>query len=204
LSTGQQCIAGHPQQCRNLIGLLSSNANLAGVLAPHFTPSTTSPSADSIEAFLDCYELITNLSKNECDLIFVLLTKFDLRWWLKCSQTQPADRSRLLSVIGAALEKYGLEPKAKSLAVHEVLRRHWQQIFIDNFPEQYQTVLQLLIKSSESQSCSLVLWCDLINTLGQGLLRFRPDSNVQDFRPQVLQYTTQQTLLGIQQVRHND
>ena len=74
--TGQRCIAGHPEQCRNLVGLLSSNSNLAGLVAPHFTPSTPDPSSDAIVAFLDSsYRLVITLSKHDSDLILVLLTK---------------------------------------------------------------------------------------------------------------------------------
>lgn len=72
---GQRCIAGHPEQCRNLVGLLSSNVNLAGLVAPHFTPSTSDPSSSSVDAFLDSYRLVTALSKHDSDLILVLLTK---------------------------------------------------------------------------------------------------------------------------------
>ena len=76
-------------------------------------------------------------------------------------------------------------------------------ILSHNFPEQYNRVLHLLLKSSEAQSCSPVLWCDLINTLGQGWLRFQPESSMEEFRQQVLQYTTQQTLLDVHRVRLN-
>ena len=73
--SGQRCIAGHPEQCRNLVGLLGSNSNLAGLVAPHFTPSTSEPSSSAIDAFLDSYRLVTALSKTDSDLILVLLTK---------------------------------------------------------------------------------------------------------------------------------
>lgn len=80
------------------------------------------------------------------------------------------------------------------------MRRHLQHVLLHNFPEQYNRVLHLLLKSSEAQSCSPALWCDLINTLGQGLLRFQPESSMEEFRQQVLQYTTQQTLLDVNRV----
>ena len=69
-----------------------------------------------------------------------------------------------------------------------------------NFPEQYHRAVQLLLKSSETQSCSALLWCDLINTLGQGYLNLTADTRPEEFRQQVLQYTTQQSLLDISQV----
>lgn len=144
---GQHCIAGHPEQCRNLVGLLSSNSNLAGLVAPHFTPSTPDPSSASVSAFLDSYRLVIGLSKQDSDLVLVLLTKvscntncmkmirdqvcfiiiffysvlqFDVRWWLNCAECWPHDRLKLLEIIFAALDSYGLQPVERALAVHEV------------------------------------------------------------------------------------
>lgn len=85
------------------------------------------------------------------------------------------------------------------MAAHEVLRRHWQLLLAHNFPEQYGRTLRLLLRSSETQSVSPILWCDLINSLGQGYLRFRPlpeDAPTEEFRQQVLHYTTQQSLMN--------
>ncbi|XP_045024661.1 ectopic P granules protein 5 homolog isoform X2 [Daphnia magna] len=192
---GQHCIAGHPEQCRNLVGLLSSNSNLAGLVAPHFTPSTPDPSSASVSAFLDSYRLVIGLSKQDSDLVLVLLTKFDVRWWLNCAECWPHDRLKLLEIIFAALDSYGLQPVERALAVHEVLRRHLQLILSQNFPEQYSHFLHHLLKASEAQSCSPVVWCDTINTLGQGWLRLQPELSMEEFLQQVLQYTTQQTLL---------
>ncbi len=200
---GQQCIAGQPQQCRHLIELLSCNPQLAGILAPHFTPSTSRPTTATSQALVDCYRSIAGLSKKESDLTLVLLTKFDLGWWLRCGQSLAGHRAELLEVIAAALDKHGLTPQPRWLAVHEVLRRHWFQILSHDFGGQYGRVLGLVIASSASHSCSLALWCDLINTLGQGLLRYRPDTSVHEFRQQVLHYTTQQTLLDLHQVTNS-
>jgi len=49
---------------------MNSIPGLAGLVAPHFTPSGA-----AIDAFLDSYRLVTALSKRESDLILVLLTK---------------------------------------------------------------------------------------------------------------------------------
>ena len=58
---------------------MNSNPGLAGLVAPHFTPSTTDPpTGAAIDAFLDSYRLVTALSKRESDLYLprlVLLTK---------------------------------------------------------------------------------------------------------------------------------
>ena len=347
---GQRCIAGQPEQCRNLVALLSSNANLAGVVAPHFTPSTPNPSADAIDAFLDSYRLVTSLSKNESDLLLVLLTKviptylwcrrfpspigrirswyliilhfksdrwaldllvtwnrsgchwilerekkdihicgfyiyiwlnlnwnlpgcikkrlieswlpaavWDLMWNLHCSLTfaggwivtnaepriDPGSwrwSPQLWTATGwSQLKDPSLSTRFVSMAsfIHfrlffvfvlgffvwilnwlsemnwwwvesqipflfclsgQVERRHWQQIVSHNFPEQYHRALELLLKSSETQSSSALLWCDLINTLGQGYLNLTVDTPPELFRQQVLHYTTQQNLLDINQV----
>lgn len=42
---------------------------------------------------------------------------------------------------------------------------------------------------------------DLINSLGQGWLQFQPETDIDEFRQQVLQYTTQQTMLNVNQVK---
>ena len=72
---GQRFINGNPQQCRNLIRLLSSNSNLIGIVAPHFTPTPTQQSPAATEAFINCYKLITSMKISESDLAFVLLNK---------------------------------------------------------------------------------------------------------------------------------
>ena len=87
-----------------------------------------------------------------------------------------------------------------NILCNRFLRRHFQHVLLHNFPEQYNRVLHLLLKSSEAQSCSPALWCDLINTLGQGFLRFQPESSMEEFRQEVLQYTNQQTLLDVNRV----
>ena len=91
----------------------------------------------------------------------------------------------------------------RDLLMEQVHRRHWQQILSHNFPEQLQVVLSLLLKGSESHNCSTVLWCDLINTLGQGILQLHPDTQMEEFRQQVLQYTTQQSMMDMNRVPFN-
>lgn len=76
-------------------------------------------------------------------------------------------------------------------------------VVLFNFPEQYHRVLSAIIRSSEAQCCSTALWCDLINALGQGSLKFHPKTGTDDFRLQVLDYITRQSLLDIQLVLFN-
>ena len=75
LHIGQRCIANRPEQCRNLVSLLGNNPSFAGLVAPHFSPSTPYQTVEAVAVFRDSYQLVASLSKNESDLILVLLTK---------------------------------------------------------------------------------------------------------------------------------
>lgn len=192
---GQSFISGEENQCVRLLTTVIQNPQLAGLLGPHFTPS-----AADATTFLLMYSTLVDIDNTTgADLVFVLLTKFDVGQWLYSRRPRLAERSQLIELCGKALTMAGLNPSEDKLMIHEVFRHHLCTLFMFDFPEHYGEILHLALRYSENQSLAAEVWFDIVNSLAGA--KFRPGLSLGQVKEEIHKYATQQKALTLQELR---
>ncbi|XP_074851932.1 ectopic P granules protein 5 homolog isoform X3 [Carettochelys insculpta] len=158
---GQVFISGTKSECKLVLQTILQNRRLCNLLSPYFTP-VASP-----DEFVDLYEkVVVFLSDDNSDVVFTLLTKFDLLQWLNLTKPPLAERTRLLESIHLALSACGLEPEEDILMPFNIFCKHWTYLLQYQFPDHYSDFLRLLMQSSSEQLLSPECWKALLKMLG--------------------------------------
>ncbi|XP_055224122.1 ectopic P granules protein 5 homolog isoform X2 [Gorilla gorilla gorilla] len=158
---GQVFISGTKSECRKVLETILKNSRLCSLLSPFFTPSAAPAE------FIQLYEKVVKfLSEDNSDMIFMLLTKFDLKQWLSATKPPLSDRTRLLESIHLALTAWGLEPDEDILMPFNLFCKHWTYLLLYQFPDQYSDILRLLMQSSAEQLLSPECWKATLRALG--------------------------------------
>ncbi|XP_052057303.1 ectopic P granules protein 5 homolog [Apodemus sylvaticus] len=158
---GQVFISGTKSECRKLLQTILNNRRLCSLLSPFFTPNAAPAE------FIQLYENVVKcLSEDNSDVIFMLLTKFDIQQWLNSTKPPLSDRTRLLESIHLALTAWGLEPEEDILMPFNLFCKHWTYLLLYQFPDQYSDVLRLLVQSSAEQLLSPECWKATLRALG--------------------------------------
>ncbi|XP_066509785.1 ectopic P granules protein 5 homolog isoform X2 [Hoplias malabaricus] len=158
---GQVFIRDTQTECRRVLKTILLNRRLCNLLSPYFTPNA-SPSE-----LVDLYEeVVTALHADSGDVIFMLLTKFDLGQWLSVAQPRFPKRSRLMELIHLALTACSLEPEPEVLMPFNLFCKHWTQLLVYQFPDHYSDFLRLLTQSSSEQLLSADCWRASLRVLG--------------------------------------
>ncbi|KAG7318270.1 hypothetical protein KOW79_018025 [Hemibagrus wyckioides] len=158
---GQVFIRDSRVECKRMLKTILQNRRLCNLLSPYFTPNA-SPS----ELVVLYEEVVTALHADSGDVIFMLLTKFDLVQWLSTSQPPFTDRSRLIELIHLALTACGLEPDPEVLMPFNLFCKHWTQLLVYQFPDHYSDFLRLFTQSSSEQLLSPDCWRASLKVLG--------------------------------------
>ncbi|XP_015703684.1 ectopic P granules protein 5 homolog isoform X3 [Coturnix japonica] len=160
---GQVFISGTKSECRRLLQTILHNRRLCTLLSPYFTP-VASP-----DEFVALYEkVVTFLSEDNSDVVFMLLTKFDLTQWLNVTKPPLSERTRLLESIHLALNACGLEPEEDILMPFNIFCNHWTNLLQYQFPDHYSDFLRLFVQSSSEQLLSPDCWKAALKALGCG------------------------------------
>ncbi|KAI5280116.1 Ectopic P Granules Protein 5-like [Manis pentadactyla] len=160
---GQVFISGTKSECRKVLQTILKNRRLCSLLSPFFTPNAAPAE------FIQLYEKVMKfLSEDNSDVIFMLLTKFDLKQWLNGTKPPLSDRTRLLESIHLALTAWGLEPDEDILMPFNLFCKHWTYLLLYQFPDQYSDILRLLMQSSAEQLLSPECWKATLRALGCG------------------------------------
>ncbi|XP_006835165.1 PREDICTED: ectopic P granules protein 5 homolog [Chrysochloris asiatica] len=158
---GQVFISGTKSECKKVLQTILKNRRLCSLLSPVFTPNAAPAE------FIQLYEKVVRfLSEDNGDMIFMLLTKFDLKQWLNTTKPPLADRTRLLESIHLALTAWGLEPEEEILLPFNLFCKHWTYLLLYQFPDQYSDILRLLLQSSADQLLSPECWKATLRALG--------------------------------------
>ncbi|MBZ3881457.1 Ectopic P granules protein 5-like protein, partial [Sciurus carolinensis] len=158
---GQVFISGTKSECKKVLQTILKNRRLCSLLSPFFTPNAAPAE------FIQLYEKVVKfLSEDNSDVIFMLLTKFDLKQWLNATKPPLSDRTRLLESIHLALTAWGLEPDEDILMPFNLFCKHWTYLLLYQFPDQYSDVLRLLMQSSAEQLLSPECWKATLRALG--------------------------------------
>uniref|UniRef100_A0A673TGY1 Ectopic P-granules autophagy protein 5 homolog n=1 Tax=Suricata suricatta TaxID=37032 RepID=A0A673TGY1_SURSU len=158
---GQVFISGTQSECRKVLETILKNRRLCSLLSPFFTPNAAPAE------FIQLYgKVVKFLSEDNSDMIFMLLTKFDLKQWLNATKPPLSDRTRLLESIHLALTAWGLEPDEDILMPFNLFCKHWTYLLLYQFPDQYSDILRLLMQSSAEQLLSPECWKATLRALG--------------------------------------
>ncbi|KAL0613329.1 Ectopic P granules protein 5-like protein [Plecturocebus cupreus] len=158
---GQVFISGTKSECKKVLATILKNSRLCSLLSPFFTPNAAPAE------FIQLYEKVVKfLSEDNSDMIFMLLTKFDLKQWLSTTKPPLSDRTRLLESIHLALTAWGLEPDEDILMPFNLFCKHWTYLLLYQFPDQYSDILRLLMQSSAEQLLSAECWKATLRALG--------------------------------------
>ncbi|XP_074057750.1 ectopic P granules protein 5 homolog isoform X3 [Macrotis lagotis] len=158
---GQVFISDTKSECKRVLQTILKNRRLCTLLSPFFTPIAAP------EEFINLYEKVVKfLSEDNSDMIFMLLTKFDLKQWLSSTKPPLSDRTRLLESIHLALTAWGLEPDEDILMSFNIFCKHWTYLLLYQFPDQYSDILRLLMQSSAEQLLSPECWKATLKALG--------------------------------------
>ncbi|NXG70655.1 EPG5 protein, partial [Baryphthengus martii] len=160
---GQVFISGTKSECKHLLQTILQNRRLCTLLSPYFTPAA-SPSE-----FVTLYEkVVAFLSEDNSDVVFMLLTKFDLTQWLSLAKPPLSERTKLLESIHLALNACGLEPEEDILMPFNIFCKHWTNLLQYQFPDHYSDFLRLFVQSSSEQLLSPDCWKASLKALGCG------------------------------------
>uniref|UniRef100_A0A8C9EXF2 Ectopic P-granules autophagy protein 5 homolog n=1 Tax=Pavo cristatus TaxID=9049 RepID=A0A8C9EXF2_PAVCR len=160
---GQVFISGTKSECKRLLQTILHNRRLCTLLSPYFTP-VASP-----DEFVALYEkVVAFLSEDNSDVVFMLLTKFDLTQWLNVTKPPLSERTRLLESIHLALNACGLEPEEDILMPFNIFCNHWTNLLQYQFPDHYSDFLRLFVQSSSEQLLSPDCWKAALKALGCG------------------------------------
>ncbi|NXN50253.1 EPG5 protein, partial [Rynchops niger] len=160
---GQVFISGTKSECKRLLQTILQNRRLCTLLSPYFTP-VASPSE-----FVTLYKnVVAFLSEDNSDVVFMLLTKFDLTQWLSIAKPPLSERTKLLESIHLALSACGLEPEEDILMPFNIFCKHWTNLLQYQFPDHYSDFLRLFVQSSSEQFLSPDCWKASLKALGCG------------------------------------
>uniref|UniRef100_A0A8C3NW07 Ectopic P-granules autophagy protein 5 homolog n=1 Tax=Cyanoderma ruficeps TaxID=181631 RepID=A0A8C3NW07_9PASS len=158
---GQVFISGTKSECKRLLQTILQNRRLCTLLSPYFTP-VASPSE-----FVALYKkVVAFLSEDNSDVVFMLLTKFDLTQWLSMAKPPLSERTQLLESIHLALNACGLEPEEDILMPFNIFCKHWTNLLRYQFPDHYSDFLRLFMQSSSEQLLSPDCWKASLQALG--------------------------------------
>ncbi|XP_059406308.1 ectopic P granules protein 5 homolog [Carassius carassius] len=161
---GQVFIRDVRSECKQMLKTILLNRHLCNLLSPYFTPNASPAELVSLYQ-----EVVNTLHIDSGDVIFMLLTKFDLTQWLSVTQPQFSERSRLMEIIHQALCTCGLEPEPEVLMPFNIFSKHWTELLLYQFPDHYSDFLRLLMQSSSEQLLSPDCWRTSLRVLGCSL-----------------------------------
>ncbi|XP_077792636.1 ectopic P granules protein 5 homolog isoform X1 [Podarcis muralis] len=192
---GQVFISGTKSECKPVLQTILKNRRLCTLLSPYFTP-VASPGE-----FVSLYEKVVSfLGDDNSDVIFMLLTKFDLPQWLHSSKPPLSERTRLLESIHLALKACGLEPEEDLQMPFSIFCKHWTCLLQYQFPDHYSSYLRLLMESSSDQLLSPDCWKVSLKALGCGSVAAKKDAGKENAGENIALQTSVQLFLSADQV----
>ncbi|XP_019722467.1 ectopic P granules protein 5 homolog [Hippocampus comes] len=158
---GQVFIQGNAEECSRVLKTILEQRRLCPLISPFFTPNA----APAKLVFL-YQDVVTSLHFDSADVIFMLLTKFDLSTWLNEAHPVFSERTRLLELVHGGLCVCGRDPDPELLTPFHLFTKHWTSLLCHHFPDHYSDCLRLLMTSSSNQLLSPDCWKVTMRVLG--------------------------------------
>ncbi|ENN72840.1 hypothetical protein YQE_10520, partial [Dendroctonus ponderosae] len=192
---GQSHICGVESEMPRLLQLILKEPSLGEYLAPYFLPKN----CDSANILLMYSTIIHQMSK-KYDVVFALISKFDVESWLNQKTPNLSQRTQFIGNIIQALSILGYDPPVDTLTLHGLYRKHLVTVFEFEFPEHYGEIIIELLKSSngtpENNLIAESVWIDILNSLAKPS-RISPKAPL---REQLRQYSQYQKVLSHQEL----
>ncbi|CAK8671082.1 unnamed protein product [Clavelina lepadiformis] len=188
---GHTFISRSHDQASHILDQVLRNPTSAALLSPHFAPGKAFGLShdSSIKEYVTMYQkvmrVVSTTSKDDPDVLFVLLTKFDMTSWLDDLQPDLSDRLQLIQfvfvgLVGCMVKSHSHEIKSNNLtesdkrnpgiltnaithkpshsAVHEVYVNHLRAILTYRFPDLFVEVLHYMLEASRTQEVKSSTW----------------------------------------------
>ncbi|XP_060530773.1 ectopic P granules protein 5 homolog [Cylas formicarius] len=192
---GRSHIYGVEREMPGLLRTILTEPRLACYLAPHFSPANVGTAR-----MLSMYVTICDETDRKCDVVFALLSKFEIDKWLNARQPKLSERTRFIEAVVKGLTVLGYDPPVETLMLHGLYRKHLLMVFEHQFPEHYGEILVRLLNASDGNSESALIaktvWLDVLNSLSKPA-RIDPKTSLRD---QLRQYAQHQSLLQHQEL----
>uniref|UniRef100_A0A672IB47 Ectopic P-granules autophagy protein 5 homolog (C. elegans) n=1 Tax=Salarias fasciatus TaxID=181472 RepID=A0A672IB47_SALFA len=154
-------IQGNAEECGRVLEAILEQRHLCPLISPFFTPNA----APNQLVFL-YQDVVTSLHLDSADVVFMLLTKFDLPQWLNEAHPVFSERTRLLELVHGALCVCGRDPEPELLTPFHLFTKHWTWLLRHHFPDHYSDCVRLLMNSSSDQLLSPECWKVTLRVLG--------------------------------------
>ncbi|XP_034026058.1 ectopic P granules protein 5 homolog [Thalassophryne amazonica] len=158
---GQVFIQNNPEECVRVLKTILEQRLLCPLISSFFTPNA----APSQLVFL-YQDVVSSLHTDSADVVFMLLTKFDLSQWLSAAHPVFSVRTQLLELVHGALCVCGHDPEPELLTPFHLFTKHWTLLLCHHFPDHYSDCLRLLMTSSSNQLLSPECWNVTLRVLG--------------------------------------
>ncbi|XP_040050539.2 ectopic P granules protein 5 homolog [Gasterosteus aculeatus] len=158
---GQVFVQGNAKECGRVLKTILEQRRLCPLISPFFTPNSA---PDQLVVLYQ--DVVTSLHLDGADVIFMLLTKFDLSQWLHEAHPVFSERTRLLELVHGALCVCGRDPEPELLTPFHLFTKHWTVLLRHHFPDHYSDCLRLLMTSSSNQLLSPDCWKVTLRVLG--------------------------------------
>ncbi|XP_041348486.1 ectopic P granules protein 5 homolog isoform X2 [Gigantopelta aegis] len=150
---GKEFVSRDPLQTCMVLQMCLDQPSLSGLISPHFVP------ANSPQHFIDMYEqLIHVLQQQNMDLVFMLLTKFDVWSWLENVKPPQVEKKRFIDILGSALMACGAEPEKQTKLVFDFYCGHLRSFLQNNFPSNISEVINVVLQGSTSERLHVQCW----------------------------------------------
>lgn len=171
--------------------LVLKNPTSINVFAELFAPSSSPPNT-----FINLYECLVDFyAKNyESQLVFLLLSKFDMPTWLETQKPKLIEVSELIRLIFRGLELYSLE---NAELLQDILKCHLIHLFFWRFPEHYGEILHIILQEFSNQRLRACVLLDILNAfyLHIGCKRIEIEMPTEKLREEMRIFASKQNLL---------
>lgn len=150
---GREFVQNDPSQTENVLEFSLDSPRLAGLISSHFIP------LNSPRVYVTMYEkLVQILKRDNPDLVFVLLSKFDIPMWLSTINPVQMEMKRLIDILGIALYSCGIDPDKAHSLVFALYCSHLKHLLNHKFPQNLNDVLGLVLKGSIEHALHQQCW----------------------------------------------
>ncbi|CAG5121709.1 unnamed protein product, partial [Candidula unifasciata] len=156
---GQHFVSQNPHQTQHVLQLCLEKPSVAGLISPHFVPNACPQNLVFMYG-----QLLHVLQNQNMDLVFMLLTKFDIRNWLTSTCPNEADRKRFVESLGSAMMACGAEPPSESKLVFGLYLSHLAAVLESNFPSSLYIVINMILQGSVSERLHTRVWETLLKS----------------------------------------
>ncbi|XP_055999889.1 ectopic P granules protein 5 homolog isoform X2 [Ostrea edulis] len=150
---GKEFIEKDPSQTEIVLQFSLNSPAMSGLMSPHFVP------INNPHTYVTMYErLVQILQQQNPDLVFMLLTKFEIAQWLQSKSPAPIEVKRFVNILASGLYSCGVDPDAKHSMVFEIYFKHLKAVLKHNFPQNLNYVLNIILTGTAEQKLHPRCW----------------------------------------------